>query len=76
MTVDEEIKAFILDMKRRRVAAGENPNIVVGESAAALLVFAHFLALKIGLTRQEIVDHLDTIILTAKTYGKPDKSAN
>lgn len=62
MTVREELHKFLLDMKARRLDEGEDPSEVVGETAAELLITAHLMALKIGITRADIIIHLDGII--------------
>lgn len=62
MTVREEIHKFLLDMKSKRLAAGEDSSEVVGETCAELLITAHLMALKIGISRKDIIEHLDVVI--------------
>jgi hypothetical protein len=57
-TVREELHAFLLSMKARRLDAGE----VVGETCSELLITAHLVALKIGIERSDIIAHLDVMI--------------
>ena len=62
MTTREEIHKFLLDMKRRRLDEGEDSSEVVGETCAELLIVGHLMALKIGISRADIIAHLDSMI--------------
>jgi len=62
MTLREELHKFLLDMKHRRLAEGEDPSEVVGETCAELLITAHLMALKIGISRKDIIEHLAVVI--------------
>lgn len=61
MTISEEIQRFLVRQKREHLDAGEDPTEIVGEQAAHLLILAHYLALKIGIDRDEIINNLDHI---------------
>ena len=70
MTTREEIHKFLLAMKRRRLDEGEDSSEVVGETCAELLIVGHLMALKIGITREDIIAHLDFMQAQLKADAK------
>jgi hypothetical protein len=61
VSIYDEIQTFLLALKHRRLDDGENVDVIIGETAATLLIIAHMMALKIGLSREDIMDHLERV---------------